>query len=175
MDATTLLTKEELTKLPQPVEEEPSEKSLCEGMNSLLANMNVLAQKVKKLHWNVSGDEFFDIHDQCEVMYNYLEKDIDELAERVRFYGQFPLATFQEYLEHADIVEEKTNPQFRITMGEILVDLQVVKGKIKELYLESQEIEDITLQRELLGIMSRYEKWEWKMKMFMKPQVPVIS
>ena len=42
---------------------------LAESLNELLANYEVHYQKLRNYHWNVTGGDFFDIHENLELQY----------------------------------------------------------------------------------------------------------
>lgn len=39
-------------------------------LNVLLADYHVYYQKLRNFHWNVLGENFFDLHNRFEEMYN---------------------------------------------------------------------------------------------------------
>ncbi len=99
---------------------------LVEALNKLLANYSVHYQKLKNFHWNVKGGDFFDIHEQFEQQYTYVREAIDEIAERIRVFGQTPMSTMKEYLENSEIKESGTDLTGLEMVGEILKDYEVL-------------------------------------------------
>lgn len=72
---------------------------VVKNLNELLANLHVHYQKLRNFHWNVTGSEFFDIHETTEEEYNFVVTEIDEIAERIRVFGATPISTLKEYLK----------------------------------------------------------------------------
>src|SRR5688572_6400374 len=71
---------------------------ISEALNALLANYSVHYQKLRNYHWNVKGADFFDLHQQFEVLYTEAHQHIDDIAERIRIFGKLPISTFREFL-----------------------------------------------------------------------------
>ena len=75
-------------------------------LNRLLSGYSVYQQKLRNFHWNITGQEFFELHDLFEEMYKRAINETDEIAERIRLFGQRPASTFDEYLKLSIIKEE---------------------------------------------------------------------
>src|SRR5436190_16450982 len=58
-------------------------KRIVDSLNVLLANYQVHYQKLRNYHWNVTGGDFFDIHQNLEEQYGEAQENIDLTAERV--------------------------------------------------------------------------------------------
>lgn len=54
-----------------------------EQLNVLLADHHLYYQKLRNFHWNVIGENFFDLHAKFEEMYTDTLIKIDEIAERI--------------------------------------------------------------------------------------------
>jgi starvation-inducible DNA-binding protein len=99
---------------------------IVESLNKLLANYSVHYQKLRNFHWNVKGSDFFDIHEKFEAQYNEAKVAIDDIAERIRVFGQTPYSTMKEYLEKSDIKETGTDLSGMEMVSEILKDYEVL-------------------------------------------------
>jgi starvation-inducible DNA-binding protein len=102
--------------------EEESEK-IVGSLNKLLANYHVHYQKLRNFHWNVTGGDFFDLHDKFEELYNEALENIDLVAERIRVFGMTPYSLITDYLENSDIKEVGTNLSSKEMVDEVLRDL----------------------------------------------------
>lgn len=80
-------------------------KEVVHTLNRVLANEMILVTKIRKVHWDVSGPQFYALHKLLEEHYGVLDGRADELAERVRQLGAFPVATLAGFLEHAVLGE----------------------------------------------------------------------
>lgn len=132
---------------------------MINNLNKVLATMSVLRQTVLNAHWNVEGSNFLELHTFLEDNYNTLSAQIDELAERIRFFGEFPISTLAEFLEISVINE----PSVLSDRTEIV---KHVRGDFKSLSeLISKEIEsedfDVVTEDMLIGILKTLEKSMW--------------
>ncbi|MEL6764916.1 MAG: ferritin-like domain-containing protein, partial [Cyanobacteria bacterium J06607_6] len=62
-------------------------------LNQALADAYLLLIKTKKYHWDVVGPQFRSLHTLWEEHYEALTISIDEIAERARMLGGYPLGT----------------------------------------------------------------------------------
>jgi starvation-inducible DNA-binding protein len=99
---------------------------IVDALNKLLANYNVHYQKLRNYHWNVKGPDFFDIHEKFETQYNFAREAIDQIAERIRVFGQVPISTMKGYLETSEIKESGTDLTGVQMMKQILKDFEIL-------------------------------------------------
>ena len=81
--------------------------ALCKELNALLCDLHVFCQNVRGFHWNVQGQNFFELHAKFEEFYADLQVKIDKVAERVLTLGGQPLHSMQDYVAGATIPEVK--------------------------------------------------------------------
>ena len=72
---------------------------MSDDLNLLLSNLNVFYRKLQNYHWNVTGEDFFTVHEKLEEYYNDINEQIDELAEHIISKGYKVFATMKEYIE----------------------------------------------------------------------------
>lgn len=134
---------------------------LVTSMNKLLANLQVHYQKLRNYHWNIEGHDFFELHEQFEIDYNNVRTRIDEIAERIRVFGKYPLSTMQEYLEHSTI-EETTQPLSSYEMvQEIKADLVTLISHMIDVVNAAQECGDSATIDMVNGYMKATEERHW--------------
>ena len=71
-----------------------------------LANANVLYHQLKKHHWVVQGPEFYGLHKMFEEQVKALDKQIDEVGERIVVLGGVPVGSPGKIQELAHIQSE---------------------------------------------------------------------
>lgn len=76
-------------------------------LNLLLASYEIHYQNLRSLHWNVKGNNFFELHLKYEELYTRTQVIIDEVAERILTLGTTPLSRFSDYLQHSLIPENE--------------------------------------------------------------------
>ena len=80
-------------------------KELVVSMNQLLADLSVLYRKLQNYHWNIKGKAFFTLHAKLEEYYDFVNEEIDEVAEKILMIGGQPLGRMKDHLEISKIQE----------------------------------------------------------------------
>ncbi|MGD8109187.1 Dps family protein [Vibrio sp. TRT 21S02] len=81
--------------------------TLSEQLNDLLAHYQLQYMNSRGYHWNIKGQQFFELHVKFEEIYTDLQTKIDELAERILTLGFTPDHSFSRYLERSAIKEHQ--------------------------------------------------------------------
>ncbi len=139
---------------------------IVEAMNKLLASYCVHYQKLRNFHWNVKGGDFFDIHEKFEEEYNYAKSAIDEIAERIRVFGQTPLSTMREYLDHSEIKESGTDLTGLEMVSEILRDYETLLEQMFNVIEVSLNNGDSGTEDLIKGFVKQTEKKHWMFNAF---------
>ena len=74
-------------------------------LNVLLADYHLYYQKLRNFHWNVVGNNFFDLHIKFEDMYEDAKLKVDEIAERILTLRFQPTSNLSNYLKMSSIKE----------------------------------------------------------------------
>lgn len=141
---------------------------VVESLNALLANYAVLYQKIRNFHWNVTGGDFFDIHEKLEEEYTVAAEYIDSVAERIRILGFKPLSTMAAYLDKSDIEETSEDLTGDQMIEHIVEDYETLLSFMvdsADAAIEHGDIGTETLMREIL---SRTEEKHWMFSAFIK-------
>lgn len=139
---------------------------LVESMNKVLANYSVHYQKLRNFHWNVKGADFFDVHEKFEEQYNAAKVAIDDVAERIRVYGQTPYSTMREYLEHSEIRESGTDLAAMQMVKEIIKDYEILLESCFNVIEIALEHGDSGTEDLMKGFVKSIEKNHWMMSAF---------
>ena len=86
---------------------EGSASQLAEKLNHLLANYQIFYMNVRGYHWNVKGNDFFELHAKFEEFYTDLLTKVDEVAERILTLGHKPVHAYSDYVKLSRIQEDK--------------------------------------------------------------------
>lgn len=140
--------------------------TLVQSMNELLANLQVHYQKLRNFHWNVTGSDFFDVHELMEAEYTEVITEIDEIAERIRVFGSTPLSTLKDYLDVAEIEEEGTDLSAKEMVQSILNDFEILFSFMIDVIDTAAEMGDISTNDLITGFMRRREKMHWMLSAF---------
>ena len=139
---------------------------LVDALNKLLANYSVHYQKLRNFHWNVKGGDFFDIHEKFENQYNDAKVVIDDIAERIRVFGQTPYSTMKEYLQHSDIKESGTDLTGLEMIQEILKDYESLLESMFSIIEIAIETGDSGTEDMIKGFVKNTEKNHWMLSAF---------
>ena len=95
-------------------------------LNTLLSNYQLLYMNVRGFHWNIKGNNFFELHLKFEEIYNNLQIKIDEIAERILTLGYTPIHSYSEYLKKSEIKESTGITDGKMALAEILNALKII-------------------------------------------------
>ncbi|MBX2983194.1 MAG: Dps family protein [Flavobacteriales bacterium] len=143
-------------------------KLLADSLNELLANYEVHYQKLRNYHWNVTGGDFFDIHENLEVQYTQSQMNIDLIAERVRVFRERPLSTFAEYLKVSSLKEDGTVPSSENMVKNLLADYVVLVDHMYETVELAMKLSDAGTERMVKAFIEQIEKHHWMLGSFNK-------
>jgi starvation-inducible DNA-binding protein len=146
---------------------EESEK-IVDSLNQLLANYHVHYQKLRNFHWNVTGGDFFDLHDKFEELYTESFSNIDLIAERIRVFGMTPYSLMKDYLQYADIEEVGTDLSSREMVEEVLRDFQILVDNMNECAIKVSELGDTATEDMLIAFIKSVELHHWMLTSFIK-------
>lgn len=88
------------TKIDLP---EEKRKSLCELLNTRLADILDLSSQAKQAHWNVKGPSFIALHELFDDVAESLDELADMIAERVTALGGTAEGTVSVVLERSQL------------------------------------------------------------------------
>ncbi|GAB3667421.1 Dps family protein [Echinicola sediminis] len=146
---------------------EESEK-IVGSLNLLLANYHVHYQKLRNFHWNVTGGDFFDLHEKFEELYNEAFENIDLIAERIRVFGMTPLSLIQDYLDHADIKEVGTELSSDNMVREVLSDFEILAENMNDCAENVADLGDSATEDMLIAMIKSIEQHHWMLTSFLK-------
>ncbi|WP_114751328.1 Dps family protein [Pleomorphovibrio marinus] len=141
---------------------------IVDSLNKLLANYHLHYQKLRNFHWNVTGGDFFDLHDKFEELYDEAFANIDLIAERIRVFGMTPLSLMKDYLEHADIKEVGTDLSSKEMVEETLRDFQVLVDNMNECAIKVADLGDTATEDMLIAFIKSLELHHWMLSSFLK-------
>lgn len=144
-----------------------SAEKLAYGLNELLSNYQVFYMNARGFHWNIKGDNFFELHVKFEELYTNLLTKIDEVAERVQTLGHEPIHSYSKYLENASIKEQTKVRDGRAAVGHILESFQAMIGKQRALLAVAQEASDEGTVALMSDYIREQEKDVWMYRSYL--------
>jgi starvation-inducible DNA-binding protein len=132
-----------------------------QALNQLLADYQIYYQNLRNFHWNVSGEDFFDLHIQFEKLYEGARGTIDELAERLLTLRLRPMSTMSAYLDSAKAEEYGVVVDSHVMVEKLLKNHKVIIADMREVISRAGEISDEGTIDLVGGILSSFEKESW--------------
>ncbi len=147
--------------------ENKSAESLSQKLGELLANYQVFYANVRGFHWNVKGNQFFELHAKFEELYNDLNLKVDELAERILTLGQTPEHRYSQYAQNAILKEVNETSNGVADVEHIVQSFEVLIKQQRELLELAGDAKD----EGTIALMSDYireqEKLVWMYSAFL--------
>lgn len=134
---------------------------LIPALNNLLANYQLHYQNLRGLHWNIRGNNFFELHVKFEEFYNSAQLKIDQIAERILTLGYTPLHTFTDYLADANIEEAKNMHDGVGAVKIVVAGYQVLLQLEREILFVTAENGDDGTQDLITSYVAEQEKTIW--------------
>ena len=141
--------------------------NICTALNQVLSNYSVHYQKLRNYHWNVKGNDFFDLHIEFESQYNEALKSIDEVAERIRIFQETPISTMREFLEMSEIKETTTSLSAELMVREILSDYRILLEHMFTAVDIAVGQRDSGTEKMVKGFIHNIEKHHWMLSAFL--------
>lgn len=135
-------------------------------LNALLANYSVHYQKLRNFHWNVKGSDFFDLHEQFELLYTEARDNIDDIAERIRVFGKTPLSTMKDYLAVSEIKETSTDLTSDVMVREVLRDYRILLECMSSTVELASSQNDSGTEEMVKVFINHIEKHHWMLTAF---------
>lgn len=133
-------------------------------LNKLLADYQLHYQNLRSLHWNIKGENFFELHVKYEEWYTRALVIIDEIAERLLTLGFQPISTFSGYLAASEIQENEIINNGKDGVQYIL-DAQQILLKQERLILGiASEKEDEGTSSFMSDLIREKEKESWMLR-----------
>lgn len=137
------------------------------SLNLLLADYQVLYQKLRSYHWNVTGPQFFTLHAFFETEYIAVADRVDLIAERVRALGSTPPSTLKLQLELARLKEDPTVPIDTVMVRNLVADYDVILAALLTASDVADDAEDVITENMLEDFISVQRKACWMMRSFL--------
>jgi len=130
-------------------------------LNILLSDYQLYYQKLRNYHWNIVGQNFFDLHEQFEEMYDDAKLKIDEIAERILTLRFQPESNLTTYLKLSNIKESSSD----VTDKEMVTNLLDDHGTIIKQMRKTTEVADANGDEGTIDLIGAYirelEKTSW--------------
>lgn len=143
---------------------------VIELLNNDLADTHMLIIKTKKYHWDVVGPEFRSLHLLWDEQYAALSTSEDEIAERVRQLGGYPVGTAQGFLSCTSLTEHPGDvPDAHEMVARLQSDHeQVIRNLRQQIDVCDEKYNDQGTADFLTGLMQGHEMMAWMLRSFIE-------
>lgn len=148
------------------VDSEVSE-DVIEELDVLLADYQVLYQKLRAFHWNVEGQDFYRLHEKFEEFYDAVNLRVDDIAERIRALGSYPTGTYSEQLVNARLSEDEGRSSATDMVRTLVSDYEELKGYLKSAIEQAEEAGDTTTVNLLEEFVDAQEETLWMLRSYL--------
>ena len=141
------------------VEDEPKPaKSMDVILQDLVNEMFGFYTKLHKYHWNVTGQNFFDLHKMFGKMYDDVFDNIDKTAEYIRILGSMADIKVPSGASNASGDMQMVADVLRANTA-LLASLKAAEEAAD--FYEHCDIENFMADR-----IDAHNKWDWQLKAF---------
>lgn len=134
---------------------------IVKELNQLLADYHVYYQKLRNYHWNVTGKNFFDLHEKFEELYTDARVKIDDIAERILTLRYHPVSKLSIYLEISQIDEESPLKTDEEMTTSILDDHKILLQQMSKVIHKANLANDEGTIDLMGGYIRELEKKSW--------------
>lgn len=137
---------------------------LINQLKLILADTYCLYLKTQSFHWNVTGSNFFSLHELTETQYKELANAIDDIAERIRTMGEKVHAGFKEFESLTTLKTLDINVASEDLLNQLITDHIVVINHLNKTIKIAQGIGDEGTIDLLIARLKSHEKTNWMLK-----------
>ena len=141
--------------------------ALAAELNKLLARYQILYMNVRGFHWNIRGNQFFELHLKFEEIYNDLLLKVDALAERILTLDGVPMHSFSDYLKVSAIPEQKGLHDGRACVESLLESFRELLVAQRRILGQAAEAGDEGTASILSDYVQQQEKLVWMLRAYL--------
>jgi len=134
---------------------------MCSKLNEFLSDVQVFYMNVRGFHWNITGKQFFMLHEKYEELYDALNDMADEIAERILMLEGTPVHAFSKYLKQAGLSEKENISSAEGTLKEVIAGLQHLLKVEREIITMAGDAGDDGTVDLMSGYVDAQEKMIW--------------
>ncbi len=144
-------------------------------LNLLLADYHIYYQNLRNFHWNVNGENFFDLHEKFEALYNDARLKIDEIAERILTLRHRPLSNMSDYLSQGTVEEVEIIQDDRRMVMNILENHKILIDDMRRVIEMADKAGDEGTIDMIGGFLENLEKKSWMLDVWATRKVGALA
>lgn len=140
-------------------------KIVATAMGPVLADSYQLFIKTQGVHWNVSGPNFYGLHQLTQSQYEDLYAAVDVLAERIRALGQPAPASYTRYGEMSRIKDEDSDGSPDDQVRVLIRDNGILCETLRTALEIAEDHDDVVTADLLTSRLAQHEQNGWMLQM----------
>lgn len=133
-------------------------------LNISLSNLSLFYMKLHNFHWNIKGEQFFQLHLKFEEFYTQITLHMDQVAERILALGLTPISTLKNQLELATLKEVSEEDAFGMKAVEYTVeDFSILIKESRNILKIADDNKDTGTSDLMTQFIAYYESNLWMM------------
>lgn len=151
----------QMFKTKNPASQEIREQ-IVEMLNARLADSIDLHYQAKQAHWNVKGDDFFQLHELFDKVAEATDEYVDLIAERITQLGGTANGTVRDSAKNSSLKEYPHDVYDGASHVEALSDaLATFSANVRQNVDDTDELNDMGTNDMLVEIMRGVDKYLW--------------
>jgi starvation-inducible DNA-binding protein len=135
--------------------------TIATALGRLLADTYTLYLKTQNFHWNVTGPQFYALHNLFEKQYRELAEATDLIAERIRALGFPTPASFHQFEDLSSIPEEASLPTAEQMIQKLCDGHEAAARSARSTFSAADHADDQGTADLLTDRMRSHEKAAW--------------
>ncbi|MDX1476674.1 MAG: DNA starvation/stationary phase protection protein [Saprospiraceae bacterium] len=143
-------------------------------LNELLASYQVYYNNLRNFHWNIAGENFFDLHAKFEELYQDARVKIDEIAERVLTLRYRPVSRMSDYMDMSKVEDAQYLDSDRDMVQTILNNHMILIGQMRQVLAEAADADDEGTIDMIGSFLKDLEKRSWMLDAWVTRKVDAM-
>ena len=137
---------------------------IAEGLKRLLADSYTLYLQTHNFHWNVTGQQFRELHLMFEEHYTELATAVDDIAERIRTLDVAAPGTYREFARLSSIEEVEGVPGAQEMVTLLTQGHERIVKTARQVLAIAQQGDDESTAALVSDRMRIHEKTAWMLR-----------
>jgi len=134
------------------------------------ASQYAFAIKAQNFHWNVEGQDFYQLHKLFQKIYEEVYDAVDDFAENIRKIKAYTPASLERFSALTAISDEVEVLPPQAMVAELLADAEKMQEIMKTLFVEAEALGHHGLSNFLADRQDAFAKHAWFLRATSKAQ-----
>lgn len=127
-----------------------------------------LFQKTWVYHWNVVGQDFYQLHELFGEQYNEMFSELDRLSEHMRYLRMKAIAPLTKVAATSDIPEASINPTADLMISQLMNDNKMLIEILTDVVETAEKAKQYTTSNIAQDLIETHGKFVWMLRSFLK-------